>query len=207
MRLVRLTFGALALVLAVVAALVAIDVGRWQERMHAGDRVVRANPGATVHWTPSTIAPFDPASRLLGLSDDIDLREAIHDFVVGYRTPVGFDNGLQRAVRRDAAQAALEKIILEGSPRQVAQADVLTGVLAFGAMSAPPGVASPGERSVEAFTEAARLDPMNVAAKLDLEIVLRALASQGTRPGSNPSAGGKGPGNKGAGAGLPGSGF
>ena len=98
-------------------------------------------------------------------------------------------------------------MILHGSPLQVARADVLLGVLAFGTSSAPVGVAQPGQRSVDAFSEAARLDPSDVAAKFDLELALRALAPVGTRPGSNPSAGGQGRGNKGAGAGLPGSGF
>ena len=47
-------------------------------------------------------------------------------------------------------------------------------------------MAPPGERSVDAFTAAARLDPTNEAAKVNLEIALRALAPQGTRTGSNP---------------------
>ena len=55
--------------------------------------------------------------------------------------------------------------------------------------------------------EAARLDPASLAAKFDLEVVLRALSPKGTRPGSNPSTGGKGAGRRGAGAGLSGSGF
>ena len=77
-------------------------------------------------------------------------------------------------------------------------------MLAFSAASAPPGVATPAERSVDAFTEAARLDPSDTAAKFDLEVVLRALTPNGTRPGSNPSAGSDGHGGHGAGAGLPG---
>jgi hypothetical protein len=206
-RSLRIAFGLAALVLALVAVLVATDVGRWRDRIATGDRAVAANPAADVSWSASTIVPFDPARRLVGLGDDIDLREAIRAYVIAQRTPVGFDNGQQRTFRRDLAQAALERVILRGSPRQVAQADVLTGVLAFSAAHAPAGVATPGERSVEAFSEAARLDPSDQAAKFDLELALRALAPDGTRPGSNPSAGGTGPGNKGAGAGLPGSGF
>ena len=125
--------------------------------------------------------------------------------MIADRTGKGFDNGRERAVRRDAAEAALEEVILSGSPAEVARADVLLGVLAFDAAST--SVTAPGEQSVEAFTEAARLDPANTAAKFDLELALRALAPSGTRPGSNPSSGGKGQGRHGAGAGLPGSGF
>jgi hypothetical protein len=206
-RVLRLVLAGAALVLALVAALVAVDVGRVHDRMRSGDRVLAANPAADVRWTPSTIVPGDPASRLLGVDDDVRLREAIRAFAIAQRTPTGFDNGQQRTLRRDAAEGALEGVVLSGSPLQVARADVLLGVLAFGTSSAPAGVTPPGERSVEAFTEAARLDPTDLAAKLDLEIALRALAPAGTRPGSGPSAGGKGPGRQGAGAGLPGSGF
>lgn len=207
MRRLRIALAMVALVLALGTALVAVDVGSWRDRFATGDRVVAANPAADVRWTPSTIVPFDPARRLVRPTDDIDLREAVRAFAIAQRTPFGFDNGQQRTLRRDVAQAALEQVILRGSRLQIAQADVLTGVLAFGAASAPAGVATPGERSVEAFSEAARLDPSDLAAKFDLELALRALAPQGTRPGSNPSAGGNGPGNKGAGAGLPGNGF
>jgi hypothetical protein len=206
-RSLRIALAVVALVLALGAALVAVDVERWRDRIVTGDRVVAANPAADVSWTPSTLVPFDPARRLVGPADDIDLREAVRAFVIAQRTPYGFDNGQQRTFRRERADAALAEVILTGSPRQVAQADVLTGVLAFSAASAPAGVATPGERSVEALSEAARLDPADLAAKFDLELVLRALAPQGTRPGSIPSAGGKGAGHKGAGAGLPGRGF
>jgi hypothetical protein len=144
---------------------------------------------------------------LVGLDDDIALRRAIRQFAIAIRVPRGFDNGVQRARTRALAEASLELVLLHGSPRQVAQADVLLGVLAFGTSSAPVGVTAPGERSVEAFAEAARLDPGNLAAKFDLELALRALAPKGTRPGSNPSAAGTGAGRHGAGAGVPGRGF
>jgi hypothetical protein len=197
----------LALALACVAILLASDVGRWRSQLTAGDRAAAADPAADIDWTPSTRVPFDPARRLVGLGDDIALRRAIRAYVIAARTGRGFDNGQTRAVRRDEAESALEGVILRGSQVQVVHADVLLGVLAFGTSSAPVGVAPPGERSVDAFTEAARLDPSDTAAKFDLELALRALAPVGTRPGSLPSTGGQGHGTKGAGAGLPGSGF
>jgi hypothetical protein len=201
----RIVLAAIALVLALGAIAVARDIASWRDRIAAGDRARAADPTAVVRWTPSTIVPFDPARRLVGLGDDIALREAIRKFVIARRTGAGFDNGQQRALRRDAAEAALDEVVLSGSPLEVAQADVLLGVLAFSTTST--AVSAPGEQSVGAFTEAARLDPSSTAAKFDLELALRALAPSGTRPGSNPSAGGKGQGRRGAGAGLPGSGF
>ncbi len=207
MRVARAVLGALALLLALLAVLVAVDVGRWRDEITRGDAKVAVDSGADVPFSPSTIVPFDPASRLVGLGDDIALRRSIRQFTIALHTPRGFDNGVLRERRRAVAEAALEDVAVHGSVRQVAQADVLLGVLSFGTSSAPVGVTAPDERSVEAFTEAARLDPTSLAAKFDLELALRALAPRGTRPGSNPSANGNGPGRHGAGAGVPGSGF
>ena len=207
MRILRVTLALAALVLALAAVLLALDIGRWRDQIAAGDRRLAANPVARVRFTPSTLLPGDPARRLLGLDDDIRLREAIRAFSVAQRTGLGFDNGQERSLRQAEADGLLEGVVLSGSPSQVAQADVLIGVLAFAKTSAPDGVTTPGARAIAAFTEAARLDPTDIAAKFDLELTLRALAPHGTRPGSNPSSGGKGPGHGGAGAGLPGSGF
>ena len=207
MRYVRIALAVLLVFAALVLVLVAIDVGRWRDRIDGGDRTIAASPLATVGWTPSTIVPFDPAARIVGLGDDIALRGAIHDFLVARHTGEGFDNGEERTMRQDEAQASLAAVILSGSPRQVAQADVLLGVLAFDRAATLGGTADPGAQSVEVFTDAARIDPSDTAAKFDLELLLRALAPVGTRPGSNPSAGSKGRGNHGAGAGLPGGGF
>jgi hypothetical protein len=205
MKAARIVLAGIALVLALGAVVLAREVGGRRDRIAAGDRARAANPVAVVDWTPSSSLPFDPAGRLVGLGDDIALREAMRAFVLAERTGQGFDNGRERSLRRDAAAAALEGVVLSGSPLEVARADVLLGVLAFGTSST--SVTAPGQQSVDAFTEAARLDPSDTAAKFDLELALRALAPSGTRPGSNPSAGGKGHGRRGAGAGLPGSGF
>lgn len=207
MKVLRIVLAVVALALALFAVLVAVDVGRWHDRIGADDRSAAQAPLAPIGYAPSTIVPFDPARTLLGVDDDVALRRAIRAFVVARHTGEGFDNGDERSRRVEAAQAALEQVVLTGSPRQVSSADVLLGVLEFSTASAPPGVADPAEQSANAFTEAARLDPSNAAAKFDLELVLRVLAPVGTRPGSNPSAGDKGHGTHGAGAGLPGSGF
>lgn len=207
MRAFRLVLALVAVLLAVLAVALAIDVGRWRDVVAAGDRSLAANPVARVRWTPSTLLPGDPARRLVGLGDDIELRQGRRAFSIAQRTGEGFDNGQQRSLRQAEAEGLLEDVVLTGSPPQVSQADVLIGILAFARTSAPDGVTTPGARAIGAFTDAARLDPANLAAKFDLELTLRALAPAGTRPGSNPSAGGTGAAHGGAGAGLPGSGF
>jgi hypothetical protein len=207
MRALRISLALVALAGALVAILLALDIGRWRDQLTTGDRSLAANPTSQVSYTPSALLPGDPARRLVGLDDDIRLRDAIRAFSVAQHTGLGFDNGQERSLRQAEADGLLEGVVLAGSPSQVAQADVLIGVLAFAKTSAPDGVTAPGARAIAAFTEAARLEPADTAAKFDLELTLRALAPTGTRPGSNPSAGGKGPGHGGAGAGLPGSGF
>ncbi len=156
---------------------------------------------------PSTIVPGDPAGRLLDVGDAADLRRAVRSFVIADRTGRGFDSGQTKARRSATAQALLETVTLGGASREASQADDLLGVLAFGTGSSPNGIASPGERAVDAFTAAARLDPTNEDAKANLELVLRALAPQGTRPGSSSSAGPSGTGRRGAGSGTPGRGY
>ncbi|HEY1478558.1 MAG TPA: hypothetical protein VGF46_00930 [Gaiellales bacterium] len=207
MRVLRPVLAVIALLLALGAVLLAIDVGRWQDRIVSNDRVLAADPLAPVHPVPSTLVPFDPARRLVGLADDLRLRSAIQAFVVARHTGAGFDNGDERARRVEIAESGLEDVILRGSPRQVSQAEVLLGVLEFGGKTAPTGVDSPAQAAVSSFTEAARLEPDNLPAKFDLELALRAITPVGVRPGSNPSAGIQGHGQNGAGSGLPGSGF
>jgi hypothetical protein len=203
----RIALALVALALAAACVLTAIDVGRWRDTIARGDRASAANPTDAVDWSPATLTPFDPAGRIVGLHDDVLLRRAIRAFVIARHTGQGFDNGDTRNARTEAAESALESVALSGTDGQVAQADVLLGVLAFGKGSAPPGVPDPAQQAVGAFTDAARADPSDVAAKFDLELVLRAITPKGVRPGSNPSAGSHGKGTKGAGAGLPGNGF
>ncbi|MEO9176248.1 MAG: hypothetical protein ABI317_12110, partial [Gaiellales bacterium] len=82
MRTLRIALAALALLLALGAALLAVDVGRSADRIRAGDRATAVDPQLDVGWTPDTLVPFDPAQRLLGLAPDIALRRAIGAFVV-----------------------------------------------------------------------------------------------------------------------------
>jgi hypothetical protein len=206
-RAVRLILAFVALALAALALLLAVDVGRSADRIRSGDRATAANPQLAVDWTPATLVPFDAAQRLLGTDSEIALRLAIRRFVKARHTGESFDDGDERATRQAAAESALEQVILTGSPRQASKADVLFGVLEFNRTSAPAGLENAADAAVNAFTDGARLDPSDTAAKFDLELLLRALAPVTTRPGSNPSVGGHGRGQHGAGAGLPGNGF
>jgi hypothetical protein len=197
----------LALGGAAVALALAHDVSAYEDTFAGGDARIATDPATAVDWTPSTLVPGDPAGSLLDPGGAAELRRAVRSFVIADRTGLGFDSGQTKARRAATAQALLETVTLAGSAREASQADDLLGVLAFGTGSSPNGIASPGERAIDAFTAAARLDPTNEDAKANLELALRALAPQGTRPGSNSSAGPTGTGRRGAGAGTPGRGY
>jgi hypothetical protein len=179
-----------ALLLAGLAIAVAIDVGRWE---HARDR-------------PPTIVGR-VAEHLLGTTDHVALARAVRSFAAAENVPYGFDSGQAQARARALAEAQLADVASQASGPQASQADDLLGVLAWGGVRAPVGVVDPADRAVGAFTDAARLDPSNVAARFNLEIALRALQSRGVRHGPSPSSGPRGTGHSGAGAGTPGSGY
>ena len=187
---IRVLLATAALVGAGLLIAIAIDVGRWE---HA-----RARPPTLVGRA---------AENLLGTSDDIALRRAIASFVNAENTPYGFDNGANQARVRALAQGVIADVASAAGPTQASQADDLLGVLSWGGIRAPVGAVDPADRAVQAFTDAARLDPGNVDASFNLELALRALQSTGVRRGPSPSSGPRGTGHSGAGAGTPGQGY
>jgi hypothetical protein len=188
---IRLAAALAALVAAGLLVATAVDVGRWE---HVGTR------------RPSTLVGH-VAERALATTDDLALRRGIAGFVTAERTPYGFDNGANRARVRVLAEGRLADVAAVAGPRQSSQADDLLGVLAWGGARSPVGTVDPADRAVEAFTQAARLDPANVDAAFNLEVALRALQSTGVRRGPSPSNGPRGTGHSGAGAGTPGRGY
>ncbi|MFL5926795.1 MAG: hypothetical protein ACJ77E_07660 [Gaiellaceae bacterium] len=188
---IRVAAALAAVVAAGLLVAVAVDAGRWQ---HAQAR------------RPSTLVGH-VAERLLGTTDDIALRRAIAGFDTAEHTPYGFDNGANQARARVLAEGRLADVAAEADARQASQADDLLGVLAWGGVRSPVGTVDPADRAVQAFTEAARLDPSNTAASFNLEIALRALQTTGVRHGPSPSNGPRGTGHSGAGAGVPGRGY
>lgn len=183
---------ALLATLVAIGLLIAVfvDTGRWE---HATAR-------------PPTLVG-QVAETFLGTTDDLALRRGVRAFVQAERTPYGFDNGANQARVRALAQGELADIAASAPAAEAARADNLLGVLAWGGTRAPVGAVAPADRAVQAFTDAARLDPHNVAAAFNLEIALRALQSTGVRHGPSPSNGPRGTGHSGAGAGLPGQGY
>lgn len=191
--------GALALVvLAVVAALLAADVRTWERSLAAG----------------GTSGPA-LAERLLGVRDDVAARRAIELFQRAASVPQRLDNATRAQASRGRAESALAEITRDPNRARASQADALLGVLVFTDLSAPanpfqsPTGPAPDqiEESVGDFQNAVRADPGNLTAKYDLELIIRALAAQGTRVGSSQQRGGAATGKRGSGGGIPGQGY
>jgi len=188
---IRVALALAALVAAGLLVALAVDAGRWRH--------------VSAHRPPTLVGHV--AERLLGTTDDVALRRGIADFVRAEHTPYGFDNGATQARVRVLAEGRLADVAAAASPPQASQADDLLGVLAWGGTRSPVGTVDPADRAVQAFTDAARLDPGNVDAAFNLEVALRALQSTGVRRGPSPSNGPRGTGHSGAGAGVPGRGY
>lgn len=136
---------------------------------------------------------------------DSRLRAAVEAYDIAAGAGRGFDNGLTRASLRSRAQALLTDVAIGEDREAAAQADVLLGVLAAGGGRSAAGE-TPDELSRGFFETAVRLDNGNVAAKFDLELVVRRLRV-GARTGAGQGSGPRGGGRRGAGAGLPGRGY
>ena len=187
----RLLGAMVALLVAAVLLAVAIDAGRW-----------RASDGRR---PPKLVG--NVAERVLGARDSVELRRGVQTFVAAERTPYGFDNGAHQSQVRAEAEVRLADVAAATGARTASQADDLLGVLAWGSPQAPAGVLDPADQAVQAFTNAARLDPSNRTAAFNLELALRALEGSGTRRGTNPGSSPTGTGHSGASAGTPGEGY
>ena len=209
-----LVLAAACLVLAVLLALVAVDVARLRTTLPADD--VRFTAGApTSGWSPRKLAPLDAGERLLGVSDDVAFREMLRllrssrllDYTVS--DPV-------LAIRRTELAERLESIVVrDPDPVLRSRASSLLGVVSVVSWNSTPTQGTQQQdrselllAAIASFEQAIALDPENDDAKYNLQLMLQrgeGLLPTEAAAGRNPSAGGKG--SRGAGAGAPGSGY
>ena len=209
-----LVAAAACLVLAVLLALVTVDVARLRSTIPADD--VRFAAGApTSGWAPRAVAPFDAGKRVLGVGDDVAFRQMLRVL----RTSRLLDSTVSDpalALSRTELAERLEAIAVhDPDPVLRSRASSLLGVLSIvNWNSTPPQGTQQLDRSelllaaIASFEQAIEIDPENDDAKYNLQLMLQ--RGQGLLPteaaaGRNPSAGGKG--SRGAGAGEPGSGY
>jgi hypothetical protein len=203
MSAVRIGFAAVLVAIALLAALLAADVRSWRSAIAQGDAMYVVTPKQAA-WSPSTWLGGS-ARTLLGVGPDLEQRHALQLYLNARSIPDRLDTATELQSVRAQAEDALDAL---ARGRHASQADTLLGILAFDAAATGTGPGGSGaDAAIADFTDAVRTDPENAAAKFDLELLLRLTAAQGSRPGSGAGGSiGKG-GRRGAGGGLPGSGY
>jgi hypothetical protein len=200
----RVSLAAVFAVLAVLAALLAGDVRAWHSALAAGDAAYAATP-SRASWTARP--RLDGISEaLLGVRDDVQLRNALQRYVDASKLHLRLDNALAVESARARAQDALEQVSRARDPRRVSQVLTLLGILAYRA-SASGGAQSQVDAAISDFTDAVRADPGNEQAAYDLELLLRLTAARGSRVEPGQGGGFGRTGHRGAGGGQPGSGY
>jgi hypothetical protein len=193
---------------ALVLALLAVDVRAWQTTVARDDLRFRALPAHKGLWKPPTILPGDPASRLIGTGDAMAYRHALQYFWfarIGSNPEVRQDTPALRA----SAQERIQSMIGSApNAKQRSDAANLLGVLVV--TTPAPGsdqdaVTQILTRAAQYFQLAISIDDGNLDAKQNLELVLR-LQRPGKGKLGRDARSGYGFG-RGRGAGQQGSGF
>lgn len=186
---------------AVLAALLAADVRSVPIAFTQGDTTYGVTPHRAA-WTPSTRLG-GTATRLLGAGDDLAFRRALQLYRIVRSTPNRLDTAVELQALRSQAETALSA---SARGPHASQAETLLGILAFDE-SAAGGGSNAADTAISDFSNAVRADPTNTAAKFDLELMLRLTAAKGSRSGTGPGGSfGRG-GRRGAGGGVPGTGY
>jgi hypothetical protein len=196
-------------VLAALLALLAVDVARWPGALRSGDVRYRVAPEQQGLWRPAQRIPAGVAGRLLGVNDDLEIRDAVRMVRLGQLEDFVVSDPKLALLRADA-RARLQAIASgDGRASDRSRALALLGTLSFAsAMVEVQDRATHLQEAVRGFSKAIVVDPGNAEAKLNLELALqrgRGLEVGEASGGQNPSPGGAG--SQGAGAGRPGSGY
>jgi hypothetical protein len=174
--------GAVAVVALVVAAalLVALaaDVLRWDRQVRDGDAAYAV--GATAAWKADTLLPRGVSASLLGVSDDVDYRDAVDQFWRSKpRDPIRV---FEDVTRRSAAERTLGRTFERDSePSRRSQLAVLRAALMLEeARNSPTQRQVFVRRAIEFLERAVILDPSNGTAVYDLELALKLLRASGS---------------------------
>jgi hypothetical protein len=202
----RIASAVALLAVAAILACLAADVLGWRNAIRNGDREFTRNAaGAT--WAAKAVLPGDPAHDLLGLGLPLRFRSAERAFATVQAAGQGYDNGLSETRSRGELEAELAQLAQSRNHAIASAADNLLGILAFAdTAQTGPSAPAPVDQSVADFQAAIRLDPTNVDATFNLELLLRHLVAKGVRQGPSNGAGAT-HGHHGAGGGLPGRGY
>lgn len=194
-RVVLLAAAGACLAVAVLATLLARDVGGWQSALRAGDvQAAATTPRARPEWAAGEIVPFGLARRLLAVDDDLAFRRAVALFRQASTGIPSFDTGVEgTALRVEAETALAHEVRTDPDRTRASTAANLLGVLAAADSTSPAEGATPIERSIFEFVDAIHLDPGDEQAKANLELVYQlkappnSLRGNARRPGRSHS--------------------
>jgi hypothetical protein len=178
----RIAGAVVAIALAAVLAIAAVDVARLEDTIAADDAQFVVRP-ARPDWQPSGLLPGTAIERVMGADDDLDYRQALRRVVL-LRERATIESGARLSVLVAAAEGALlDQVNTDTDPVRRAEALNLLGALTVAdpTTSSFSRGADSGALSAAAdrFQEAVTLDPTNEAARENLEIMYRLLRSQG----------------------------
>jgi hypothetical protein len=175
-----LVLGLVCTLVAAAVGLFAADVAAWRSTVARDDLRFRALPTHRALWQPPTRLPGDPASTIIGTGSTIAWRRALQYFWysrIGSNPDVRMDTPTLRA---NAQDLLLGQLAAAPTSKQRSEAANLLGVLV---VTTPAGndqdvIAQILKRAANYFQTAIELNPNNVDAKQNLELVLRI-----TKPG------------------------
>jgi hypothetical protein len=197
---------ALAVPVAIVLALLAVDVLRAPDEVAADDTRFQSAPlRQRSLWDDVGFLPWRASERLLELDDDLAYRRTV--WLYARADPLSFQTTQpeQEALRgRTVLELALRSRE-ETEPRRRANLLNLHGALTMGRLSSDPREREANlKEAIDSFRTAVRLDPENEDAKVNLEFALRAVAAS-VAFGENPERGAAR--GRQAGTGRPGGGY
>jgi len=201
--------GLVCLVVGILLILLATDVLRWSSDLQASDVRYRATPSARGLWQIDAVVPGDPGRSLLGIGDDVALRQAVRALELSkLNSRAHFKPEL--IVQRADAEARLQTLASGKADRK--QRSRAAELLAVLQLASPTN--NPQQRSafllkaVSNLQKAIKLDPTNDEAKYNLEVALRGTHGVQTVQGApTPNVTTGRPGSRGAAAGGPGGGY
>jgi hypothetical protein len=199
---------ALAGVIAVLAILLALDVGAWRDAIRDGDAVQAVGSPSIEQWDADPRVPGGAAERLLGLDDDLRFRRGVARFSLTRSDRRTLPSDELQSAREDALTALTETAADRDEPARAAQAANLAGILTAeesGDLNGPGRETAAA--ALEAFRASITLDPGPEDAKRNLERLLRALQAQARGGGSDRERDGVGRAPGAAGLSPPGEGY
>lgn len=180
-----------AVPLGLALALLAVDVLRVPREVAADDVRFQGAPRIRRDlWSDLGFLPGEPGARLLGAGDDVASRETFALFALVDPAKVQIRTPEQEAIRGRAQLEVTLRAQEGGGARLRSRHLNLLGVLTMTRYSTSgPEAHQLLSRAIGAFQSAIEIDPTNLDAKRNLEILLR-RPEAATLPPNNPFQGG-----------------